>query len=79
MLVEPVWQNHVSKRAWESNVPIWMIPPGHPKLFERILDIISLFVLAILNTTKVSIYFQIFLAVPYVYENVRKMKLFHTD
>ena len=36
MLVEPVGQNRVSKRAWESNVPVWTnFPPGHPKMFEK--------------------------------------------
>ena len=49
-------------------------PPGHPKMFERTLDIISLFVLAISDNRNL---FPNFCAVPY--ENVRKMKLFHTD
>ena len=49
--------------------------PGHPKMFERTLDIISLFVLAISNT--ISLFPIFFGAFPY--ENVGKMKLFHTD
>ena len=49
-------------------------PQGHPEMFERTLDIILLLVLAISNTINL---FQIFCAAPY--ENVRKMKLFHTD
>ena len=55
-------------------------PPGHPKMFERTLDITSLFVLTISNTINlfpIFILFYIFGAVPY--ENVRKMNLFHTD
>ena len=61
-------------------------PQGHPKMFERTLDI-SLFVLAISNTISLfPLFFFFFLlllffvcvcAVPY--ENVRKMKLLHTD
>ena len=50
-------------------------PPGHPKMFERTLDIISLFMLAMSNT--INLFLFLFFAVPY--ENVRKMKLFHTD
>ena len=50
-------------------------PPGHPKMFERTLHIISLFVLAISNN--INLFPSFFYAVPH--ENVRKMKLFHTD
>ena len=44
-------------------------------MFERTLDIISLFMLAMSNT--INLFLFLFFAVPY--ENVRKMKLFHTD
>ena len=59
---------------WIKHTCLDEFPPGHPKTFERTLDNISLFVLAFSNTINL---FPNFLCCSY--ENVRKMKLFHTD
>ena len=47
-------------------------PPGHPKMYERTLDM-SLFVLAISNT--INLFPNLFPN----YQNAREMKLFYTD
>ena len=77
--------------AAESCLEVWMwikrtcldeFLPGHPKMFETTLVIISLFVLAISNSQFISEFFFFgffFGAVP-AHENARQMtKLFHTD
>ena len=48
-------------------------------MFERTLDIISLFVLAISNNINLFPSFVVVVVYAVPHENVRKMKLFHTD
>ena len=57
-------------------------PPGHPKMFERMLDIISVSFGNFKHDQFISDFFVCLFcccccAVPY--ENVRKKKLFHAD
>ena len=66
-LVEGVYKPQRACTGWASvtgsrlEMCMWIkrtcldeFPPGHPKMFERMLDIISLFVLAISNTISLS-------------------------
>ena len=42
-------------------------PLGHPKMFERTVDIISMFVLAILNTINLFLILSVFFVVVFVF------------
>ena len=44
-----VTESYLEAFMWIKRSCLDEFPPGHPKMFERTLDIISLFVLAILN------------------------------
>ena len=69
-----VTESSLKACMWIKHTCLDAFPPGHPKMFERMLDIISLFVLAISDSINL---FLSFCAVPH--EKVRKMKLFYTD
>ena len=87
-LVEGVYKPQQACVGWasvtESCLEVCMLikhtcldefPPGHPKMFKRMLDIISLFVLAISNN--INLFLSFFDVVPH--KNIRKIKLFHTE
>ena len=74
------WANVTESCMWIKRTRLDEFPPGHPKMFERTLDNISLFVLAISNSISLFPILIIYLflnSVPHV--KVSKMKLFHTD
>ena len=80
-LVEGVYKLQQACAGWASVTELWItltslekIPPGHPKTFKRMLDIISLFILAISNNINL---FPNFYSV--LHENIKKIKLLHTD
>ena len=64
---------------WIKRTCLDKFPPGHPKMFQRTLDIISLFVLAISNTVNLFLFLFVCLFWCCSHENVSKWKLFHTD